>query len=149
MKNSSGIYSTMVAIATRWQTLEGINGREMKSFVAVGNALLTIRDRKFYREQYRNFKAYCADKWGMSRQYSYNLIAGAQVADNLSATADNFNALVKTQPTSEYQIRPPSILEPAQQGEVWEEAVKTAPGGKVYSGPRGERLLPLPALPLG
>jgi hypothetical protein len=64
----------------------------------------------------------------MSRQYSYNLIAGAQVADKLSATADNFNALVKTQPTSEYQIRPLAILEPDQQCEVWEEAVRSADG---------------------
>jgi hypothetical protein len=64
----------------------------------------------------------------MSRQYSYNLIAGAQVADNLSAPADKFNALVKTQPTSEYQIRPLAILEPDQQCEVWEEAVRSADG---------------------
>ena len=53
MKNSSGIYPTMVAIATRWQTLEGISGREMKSFMAVGKALLTIRDQRLYREQGR------------------------------------------------------------------------------------------------
>jgi hypothetical protein len=51
----------------------------------------------------------------------------------LSTTADNFNTLVKPQPTSEYQIRPLAILEPAQQREVWEEAVKTAPAGKVTS----------------
>ena len=52
----------MVAIATRWQTLDGISGREMKSFVDVGNALLTIRDRKLYREQFRSFNDYSKEK---------------------------------------------------------------------------------------
>jgi hypothetical protein len=108
------------------ETLEGVIRREMGSFIVVGKALQTIRDRKLYRERYRNFKEYCADKWGMSRQYSYNLISGSQVAENLSTRADNFAPLVKIQPISEYQVRPLTILEPAQQCEVWEEAVKSA-----------------------
>jgi O6-methylguanine-DNA--protein-cysteine methyltransferase len=110
------------------ETLEGVITREMGSFVAVGKALLAIRDSKLYREQYKNFKEYCADKWGLSRQYSYDLIRGCQVAENLSAMADNFAPLVKIQPTNERQIRPLAILEPAKQYEVWEEAVRSADG---------------------
>ena len=116
----------MVTIATRWQILEGIIERSVKSFVDVGNALLTIRDSKLYREQYRNFKDYCTEKWGMGRQYSYDVIRGAQVAVNLSARADNFTPLVK--PVFERQVRPLAILNPAQQCEVWEEAVRSADG---------------------
>jgi len=109
-------------------TLEGIIEREMKSFMDVGNALLTIRDRKLYREQFKNFKAYCMESWGMGRSHANRLMSGAQVAANLSPIGDKFNTLVKIQPTSEYQVRPLTALEPAQQCEVWEEAVRSADG---------------------
>lgn len=111
-----------------FETLEGVIEREMGSFMAVGNALIKIRDPKLYREQFRNFKEYCAERWGMSRQYSYNLMSGSQVATNLSAHADNFSNFVKIQPTSEYQVRPLTVLEQDQQCEVWEEAVRLADG---------------------
>jgi hypothetical protein len=156
----------------------------MGSFVAVGKALTAIRDQELYREQFRNFKDYCADRWGIGRAHAARLITGSKVATNLltsenftngakmSPIGDIFNTLVKIQPTSEYQIRPLTILEPAQQCEVWEEAVRSADGkvvtykqvkalvteligpgpepnppspshsGFAYSGPRGERLLP-------
>ena len=112
-------------------TLEGIIEREMKSFMDVGNALLTIRDRQLYREQFRNFKAYCTERWGMSKNYANRLISGSQVAANLSghgAPGRQLCAPCEIQPTSEYQIRPLTVLEPAQQCEVWEEAVRTADG---------------------
>ena len=108
MKNSSGIYATMVAIATRWQILEGIIERSGKSFITVGNALLTIRDQELYREQFRNFKDYCADRWGIGRAHAARLITGSKVATNLltrenftngakmSPIGDNFNTLVKS-----------------------------------------------------
>jgi len=62
-----------------------------------------------------------------------NLITGSQVAANLVARATNFAPLVKftpceIQPTNEYQVRPLRTLEPAQQCEVWEEAVRSADG---------------------
>ena len=112
----------------------------MGSFVAVGKALTAIRDQDLYREQFRNFKDYCADRWGIGRAHAARLITGSKVATNLltsenftngakmSPIGDNFNTLVKIQPTSEYQIRPLTILEPAQQCEVWEEAVRSADG---------------------
>ena len=120
-------------------TLEGIISREMKSFMDVGNALLTIRDRQLYREQFRNFKAYCTERWGMSKNYANRLISGCQVAVNLGgqviqrskdgAHGHQLCSPCEIQPTSERQIRPLSQLEPAQQRTVWEEAVKTAPAG--------------------
>jgi hypothetical protein len=115
----------------------------MGSFVAVGKALLTIRDRKLYGEQYRNFKVYCANKWGMSSAHSTRLIGGSQVATNLLTSehftsgaklapyGTNFRTLVKIQPTNEYKIRPLTQLEPEQQCDVWEEAVRSADGKTV------------------
>ena len=71
----------------------------------------------------------------MGSNYVNRLITGSKVATNLVPHGTNFNTLVKIQPTSEYQVRPLAQLEPAQQCEVWEEAVKkatkTTPAGKV------------------
>lgn len=119
-------------------TLEDTIKREMKSFMDVGNALLTIRERKLYREQFRNFKAYCTERWGMSKNYANRLISGSQVAVNLNgqviqgskdgAICHQLCSPCEIQPTFEYQIRPLTALEPAQQCEVWEEAVSSADG---------------------
>jgi hypothetical protein len=73
---------------------------------------------------------YCNEKWEMSRGHAARLISGSQVATNLSPRGDNFATLVK--PVFEKQVRPLRVLEPTQQCDVWEEAVKTA-DGKVTS----------------
>ena len=111
-------------------TLEGIIEREMKSFMAVGNALLTIRDNKLYRQEFKTFNDYCNERWGMSKGYANRLISGSQVAANLTPHGALCTPC-EIQPTSEFQIRPLTPLEPEQQRTVWEEAVKTAPGGRV------------------
>jgi len=93
----------------------------------------------------------------------------------LSPIGDNFNSLVKIQPVSEFQVRPLTVLKPAQQCEVWEAAVRNADGKVVtykqvkalvaellgpapepnltrdspIPGPRGEHLLPACPFPLG
>jgi len=95
----------------------------MGFFVAVGNALFTIRDRRLYREEFKTFEDYCRGKWLISKTHANCLIGGSRVVENLTACA--------VKPTCEYQIRPLTVLEPDQQCEVWEEAVKTAPAGKV------------------
>jgi hypothetical protein len=122
----------------------------MKSFMAVGRALLTIRDQRLYREDFKTFKDYCTEKWGILKAHANRLIAGAKVATNLvqriedfsqgkeqaphGASNENFSQAphgAKIQPTNEYQVRLLAILEPAQQCEVWEEAVRTADGKTV------------------
>jgi hypothetical protein len=128
----------MVTIATRWQTLEGVIEGEMGAFIAVGRALSTIRDRKLYREQFRSFKAYCMERWGMGNAYANKLISGSQVAVNLSGACETQSkdgdechhlcSPCEIQPTNEYQVRPLAQLEPAQQCEVWEAAVRNADG---------------------
>jgi hypothetical protein len=86
----------------------------MGSFMAVGNALLTIRDRRLYREQFRNFNDYCKEKWGVERTYAHRLIRGALVMGNLALVAPG-QQLCEIQPACEYQVRPLTVLEPAQQ----------------------------------
>ncbi|MBU4357078.1 MAG: hypothetical protein KJ822_17330 [Proteobacteria bacterium] len=85
--------------------------------MAAGKALLTIRDRKLYREGYKNFKDYCDGKWNMGKSHANGLIRGSQVAVNL-ATAVALCAPCEIQPTNEYQIRPLTILEPAHHCDV-------------------------------
>jgi hypothetical protein len=102
----------------------------VKSFVAVGKALLTIRDNRLYREGFKTFTAYCTAQWGMGKSHANGLIRSSQVAVNL-ATAVALCTPCEIQPIHEQQVRPLRVLEPAQQRDVWEVAVRTAPVGKV------------------
>ena len=51
------------------------------TFVAVGLALLAVRERKLYRCTHFTFAAYAADKWGISDRHSRRLMAAAKVAE--------------------------------------------------------------------
>ena len=112
---------------TEFETLEGIIERSAKSFVDVGNALLTIRDRGLFREGHKTFNDYCKAKWGMGKAYANRLIVGSQVAENLAPHGARLTPC-EIQPIYEYQVRPLVILDPGQQCEIWEEAVRTADG---------------------
>ena len=61
----------------------------MGSFIAVGNALLTIRDRHLYREKFKTFEDYCKEKWAVGKSYANYLIRGSQVAVNLSTLVEH------------------------------------------------------------
>ena len=117
-------------------TLEGIISREMKSFMDVGKALLTIRERKLYRGEFKTFKAYCAgemgDEQGSWKQVDTMFVAansGGPISQEPYKTSRGILCTpCEIQPTSEYQIRPLAPLQPEQQCEVWYEAVRTADG---------------------
>jgi hypothetical protein len=116
--------------------LEEIIAQGILCFVEVGRALMTIRDKRLYRQTHRTFQSYCLEKWEFGRSYAYRLIASAEVADNLSPIAPNSSDSPILSPncqqiTSESQLRPLTKLEPEQQREAWQKAVETAPAGKV------------------
>jgi hypothetical protein len=104
---------------------EEVIDRGLKTFVEVGSALISIRDhpRKLYRE-YGTFEDYCRERWGMARNYANKMIAAAEIVDRLGT-------VVPILPTNEAQARPLSRLEPEQQIQAWQQAVETAPNGKV------------------
>jgi hypothetical protein len=79
--------------------------------------------------QVRTFEEYCQERWGFSRIQAHRLIKASNVSENLLPMGN------KT--TSERQVRPLTHLEPEQQKQVWNQAVKTAPNGKGYD-PRRE-----------
>lgn len=105
--------------ATRLIELELIVETGLTVFVAVGNALLEIRDSRLYRQNYRTFEAYCRDRWGMVRRNADRLIQAAEVAENLGP--------IGLIPQTESQARPLTRLEPEVQREVWQAVVESTP----------------------
>ncbi len=108
------------------ERLEGIITKNLQSFYEVGHALMEIRDKRLY-EKVRGtatFETYCRERWDFSRIRAFQLIQFVEVRDNLLT-------VVNIQPTSEFQTRPLARLEPTQQREAWQQAVATAPDGKV------------------
>lgn len=98
--------------------------RGLETFVKVGNALLAIRRDRLYRVTHATFEEYCVGRWQMTRAYADRLIGAAEVVGNLTPIG-------VVLPTTESQARPLTKLEPEQQIEAWQEAVETAPNGKV------------------
>jgi hypothetical protein len=103
--------------------LESTIQRNLSSFYEIGIALMTIRDKRLYRDGFDTFEHYCRERWQFARNYANKLIASSQVIENL-----NKGTIV---PKTESQARPLTKLEPEQQKEVWEKAVQTAPEGKI------------------
>ena len=90
----------------------------IRSFFEVGHALMRIRDLKLYRETHATFEKYLEDRWDYSRQYGYQLIAAAEVTENVST--------VGRQPDNERQVRPLTRLDPDTQRKAWIRTLENA-----------------------
>lgn len=102
---------------------ESVIERNLESFHEVGAALLKIRDGKLYRLSHKTFDEYCRDKWAIDRTYAHRIIQAAKIAEVLPT--DN-------KPKTERLTRPLTrIKESAEQRAAWQEAVDTAPAGKI------------------
>jgi hypothetical protein len=95
--------------------------RHLHAFYDVGHALMQIRVNRLYRATHSTFEQYCNERWKFTKSRANQLIAGAEVADNLTTTVA----------ISEHTIRPLAKLPPKEQKEVYLKAVETAPDGKV------------------
>jgi hypothetical protein len=84
------------------------------SFVRVGLALIEIRNRRLYRQNFPTFDEYCRRTWGFDSGYAYMLIRSAKAADNLKDCA--------VQPTKNNALRPLLYLEPSEQRAIWQLA---------------------------
>ena len=111
------------AEADQLVTYEQVIATGLQTFVTVGTALLAIREGRLYRQSHPTFEAYCQARWGMVPQHANRLIAASEVVRNLEP--------IGSIPASESQIRPLTRLAPHDQQAVWQEAVATAPNGKV------------------
>jgi hypothetical protein len=97
----------------------------LKTFFAVGSALMTIRDLRLYRSSHPTFEAYCQERWGIGRRYAVKVIGAAERV-NLLPAGENV-----AKPTSEFQVRPFLKLDTKVFPKAWEETLKRAAGGKV------------------
>lgn len=63
-------------------------------FVAVGEALCEIRDKRLYRSVCKTFEEYCQTKWGWSRQRAHQII---EAADTVKSLPENCQPRVDTE----------------------------------------------------
>ena len=89
----------------------------LQTFIEVGQALMTIKEKRLYRISFKTFEDYCIERWAISKPRAYQLIEAANVMIGLSTIVDVL-------PKSESQVRPLTSLEPEIQKEVWKEVVK-------------------------
>jgi hypothetical protein len=92
----------------------------LQTFIEVGQALMTIREKRLYRIGFKTFEDYCTHKWGMVQQSATRLIRAYETVSNLQS-----EPIGSVLPKSENQVRPLTSLEPEIQKEVWTEVVKT------------------------
>lgn len=111
--------------------LEQIIEKGLKAFYEVGKALTEIQKEKLYKERgYSNFRTYCEQRWGIKKSHAYRIIQATEAFDNIvSPIGDTFTG--KQLPTNEAQLRPLTRLNAFQQKQVWQQAVATAPQGKI------------------
>lgn len=94
--------------------------RGFDTFIEVGEALLAIRDKRLYRQEYGTFEEYCRQRWGMSRPRAYQLMDASEAVRGLSTIVDKL-------PATESQARPLTKLDTAEERqEAWQEAVEEA-----------------------
>src|SRR5579859_1064181 len=98
---------------------------KLVAFLEVGRALLKIKQRRLYREQFNTFEAYCMRRWGFNRGHAYRLVNAAEVCAKLSPMGDT------PLPENELQVRPLAGLPPEAAKEAWERAVERAAKGRI------------------
>lgn len=92
----------------------------LQNFVAVGTALMEIRNGRLYRETHATFEEYVRSVFSLSRPHAYNLMDGAQVMRDLSSIEDI------PLPTNEAQARELKYFKtPQERAEKWREVVAT------------------------
>lgn len=86
--------------SSRLRELETIIEKGQAEFIAVGQALAEIREKKLYRPEYKTFDVYCQERWGFGASRARQQIRAAQFATQIvSVTTGN------TAPQTEREAR--------------------------------------------
>ena len=91
------------------------------TFLDVGRALATIRDKGLFKGKYDTFDLYWKKELGVSRSYAYSLIESAAVNDQMSAIAD-----IGVKPLNEAQLRELIPVKEDRRIDAWKRAVELA-----------------------
>jgi hypothetical protein len=89
-----------------------------ETFLEVGRALATIRDKRLYRDRFGTFEEYCRQRWEFSKTHANRLIDAAAVAAALTPIG------VKLK--SESQVRPLVGLARVKIPAAWKRAEEIA-----------------------
>lgn len=93
------------------------------TFLDVGRALMTVRNKRLYRDQHGTFEDYCRRKWAFSKSHANRLIEAALVASILTP--------IGAKPANESQLRPLVGLPPQKISDAWKKAQQLAGNGEV------------------
>jgi hypothetical protein len=115
-------------VVTTLEDCEAVIERGLGTFVEVGNALISIRDGKLYRQNHDTFEAYCDKRWGLKRQRAYQLIEAAEVAEAVSQISD-----IRIARESHAKALAPVKKNPEQMAEAMQRA-------SVIAAPTAERI---------
>jgi len=113
---------------TRLTVLESIIRENFLAYVAVGNALLEIRESRLYRNDTgRTWEGYCRELWDMSFQYADRLVSASKVIENLTpiGVKDDGSIDWDRMPANESQARELARLEPEEQKQVWGQLLES------------------------
>jgi hypothetical protein len=111
---------------TERDQLEQVVSAGVMSFIEVGNALLTIADKRLYRETHGSFEPYCREKWGMSARRAYQLCEAAKTVSDVNNCSQSDPELRNN--VSQLNARSASELakvEPEKRAEVLKKAKAT------------------------
>lgn len=69
----------------RLAQLETLIEGSLEKFLLAGRALLEIKTRRLYRQEYSTFQDYCMKRWAISERRGLDLVRSTAVAENLLA----------------------------------------------------------------
>ena len=104
---------------------EDVLRRGLATFFEVGQALLTIRVERLYRQDFSTFEVYCRERWGMGRTYAWHLTGAAERIRLLPQESK------VPKPVNEFQVRPFLKLEADAFPKAWEQVIFSAKDGKI------------------
>jgi hypothetical protein len=115
----------LTALAECEQAIRNGNEAIVGIFVHQGRALQRILSSRLYRGKYRTFEEYCPAEFEFSDRHARGLMRAADIFETLQKQ----NVLIL--PKTESQARPLSKLSREEWAPAWQEAVDTAPEGKI------------------
>lgn len=108
--------------SARLADLERDVERARSAFVAAGEALREIRDRRLYRTVCGTFDEYCAERWTLQKSQTYRLIEAADLVAVLRTSP-----MGEVLPANERQVRELTRLDdPEAQVVAWGKVVQRA-----------------------
>ena len=109
-------------IQNRLTVLETIIEQGQQTFIEVGVALIEIREKRLYKENFATFEGYCQTRWGWTRQRAYQLIESANVVSEMSTIVD-----ISPKVQNEGQARElAKIKNPQVRAQVWQKVNQMA-----------------------